>query len=79
MNATQTPTCEKARKAIYLPCPLCGEAEASINLYLHGLEDPDAQFYCQACEGEFGENQIREIVRRWSKLLAWLDAAPDCE
>lgn len=65
--------------AIHLPCPMCGEQEAGIKLYLAGLDDDDAQFTCAECEGEFGRNQIKEFIRKWSKLLAWMDSAPDMD
>lgn len=71
-------TCTIA-KAISMPCPKCGNEEAGIQVCLWALDDHDAQFKCVECEDEFGVNQIREFVRKWSKLLAWIDNAPDMD
>lgn len=73
-------TCTKTTaRAITLPCPMCGEAEAGIQINLDYLEDDDAQFHCRNCDSDFGRNTIEAIVRKWSKVLTWLDAAPDLE
>jgi hypothetical protein len=72
-------TCTKSLTAIKLPCPKCGEAEACISLSLFCLDDDDAQFTCTECEAEFGRNEITEFIRRWTKLLAWMDLAPDMD
>lgn len=72
-------TCTKPLTAIKLPCLKCGEEEACISLTLFALDDEDAQFTCAECEAEFGRNQIVTFVRKWTKLLAWLDQAPDVD
>jgi hypothetical protein len=77
---TMSMTCTKINaKAITMPCPKCGNEEAGIAVLLHCLDDNDCQFRCGECEEEFGSNQIREFVRKWSKLLAWIDNAPDMD
>lgn len=75
MSCTST----KTAKAIMLPCPMCGGEEAGIQVNLDYLEDDDAQFHCRDCDAEFGRNRIETILRKWAKVLAWLDAAPDCD
>lgn len=73
-------TCTKTTpKAIVLPCPFCGEENASILVRLWCLDTEDEQFQCGECESDFGSKQIREFIRKWSKLLAWIDAAPDMD
>lgn len=72
-------SCTKTVKAICLPCPMCGTAEAGIQINLDYLEDDDAQFHCRDCDAEFGRNAIESIVKKWTKILAWMDAAPDVD
>lgn len=72
-------TCTKPLIAIVLPCIRCGESEAGMNVRLDCLDDDDGQFECRSCGGEFGRSQIEAIVRKWGKLLSWLDAAPDVD
>lgn len=72
-------TTTKTLNAINLPCPMCGEEEAGIQINLDYLHDDDAQFHCRNCDSEFGRNRIEAIVRKWSKMLTWLDAAPDVD
>lgn len=61
---------------IILPCPCCGNAEAGINVRLHCIAEPDEQFECAECEECFGANQIHDFIAKWTKILAWVDAAP---
>lgn len=46
------------------PCPCCGEA--------HG----DEAFTCQECDAIFGREILKLIMRRWTKVLAWVDLMP---
>lgn len=73
---TAAPTCVKA---IAMPCPFCGEENAGVAVNLLCLDDDDAQFECKECGKEFGRNQVADIIRRWSRLLAWIDQAPDMD
>lgn len=63
-------------RGLALPCPCCGESEASISLDL--FDDPFASdtLHCQECEADFSAQQVRDLVRRWAPVLAWLDAMP---
>jgi uncharacterized protein (DUF983 family) len=57
---------------ILLPCPKCGEPEAAVNLYL----GEGNLFFCQSCEQEFSTDDLHDIVRKWTKVLRWVDAMP---
>jgi hypothetical protein len=48
-----------------VPCPLCGQEEATIDLCL-----ADGAFRCQDCEGDFGVEEIHLRITKWQKLLA---------
>lgn len=72
-------TCTKTAKAITMPCPKCGNEEAGIEVRLWCLDEGDDVFRCTECEEEFGREAIRELVRKWTKLLAWIDQAPDMD
>ena len=63
------------RKGGTLPCPLCGEAEACIQLDLSELHSEEA-CTCTSCGNEFGLDFVRDVIRRWGKVLAWIDSAP---
>jgi hypothetical protein len=55
-----------------LSCPLCGNADATLRLYLDDCETVT----CSECEEEFSLDVVRELVAAWTKVLAWVDAAP---
>ena len=60
---------------IQLPCPLCGEAKANINLYLWDTRT----FFCGECETEFEADHVRELIDKWTKVLNWVDTMPKDE
>ena len=62
----------KAARGILLPCPRCGELEATISL---NLADGDT-LTCSECDTEFGREDIRALVTRWAPVLSWLDGMP---
>jgi hypothetical protein len=62
--ATETTT----TRGIMLPCPRCGEAEANIMLHLG-----DQTLQCCECEEEFDADELRGIMARWVKVLAWME------
>lgn len=55
-----------------IPCPMCGEPSANIELQFH-----EGQFHCADCSGDFTLELISELVALWSQLLPWLKAMPD--
>lgn len=57
-----------------LPCPHCGEREASIAVHLATLEDDP--FVCGECEATFSIDHVRSLIRRWTRVLAWLENVP---
>ena len=64
-------------KAITLPCPKCGEENASIAVHLWTLDDETAvNFFCHECEAEISLQEVRGLIARWSRLLDWLETAP---
>jgi uncharacterized protein (DUF983 family) len=74
---TQQPalTCVPASRGILLPCPHCGESEATITLNLSDMET----MTCQECDAEFTTDDVRNIIAKWTPVLKWLDAAPTAE
>lgn len=65
-------TDENSDRGLLLPCPLCGEPNASICLNLS-----DGQtFTCHECEGEFVVADVQRFITRWSAVLAWVGALP---
>lgn len=69
MNETTT------ARGLTLPCPCCHEAGACITLHLAEVD----RFTCLECEEEFTTDDVREMidrVKRWEKVLAWVDAMP---
>ena len=65
--ATET----KTTKGFDVACIRCGET-GCIRLDLSDVE----QFACGSCDSEFTADDIREHVKAWAKVLAWIDTAP---
>lgn len=79
MNATTTQPAapDAASRNILLPCPRCGEESATILLNLSVLgEQDDDHFTCRDCDGVFSAREMRAIVGKWARVLAWVDQAP---
>jgi transcription initiation factor IIE alpha subunit len=57
---------------ILLPCPKCGEPEATITLHL----SEGNLFTCTECEAEFSADDLHAIIRKWQKVLTWVEAMP---
>jgi transcription elongation factor Elf1 len=55
-----------------LPCPCCGCSEATITLCLADA----TTLTCQDCGGEFTTDDVRSLIRKWAKVLKWVDAMP---
>lgn len=70
-TTTTTPARENSTGNI-MPCPCCGEAEATILLNLADTAD----FRCQECEAEFTREDVDRLIRKWGRLLLWIDAMP---
>ena len=60
-----------------LTCFKCGETDC---ISLAGLSDlsADDAFTCRECNTDFSAADVREMLDGWSRLLAWIDAAPTC-
>lgn len=52
-------------------CPLCGEKDV-----LHVALDDVATLVCSVCGEELDVCHVREILRNWQVILAWLETAP---
>lgn len=76
-TATQSSTQTKPA-AIQLPCLCCGEPMANVSVNLWQL-DGDEAITCQECNGEFSLAHVRDVLGKWSKVLAWLEAAPQLD
>jgi uncharacterized protein (DUF983 family) len=69
-----TPTCSTptpVSRGFVLPCPKCGNAESCISLHLDDCET----FTCRECDEEFTADDVRDLIAKWGKVLAWIDAA----
>jgi hypothetical protein len=79
MNAT-TPTlaiaptpaaAPVARGFADLDCPCCG-AQGGITVHLGSLDE----FHCGECDADFDAETVRNLIARWTRVLAWIDLAP---
>ena len=74
VNPVPTPAlhCVPVSRGLLLPCPRCGEAEATIHLYLSDMET----LYCADCEEEFSVADVQTFIAKWAPVLAWINQAP---
>jgi transcription elongation factor Elf1 len=63
---------EHSTRGMTLPCPHCGEEQAVISL---NLADMDS-FTCQECNAEFDTDSVRNLIAKWTRILAWIGTAP---
>jgi transcription elongation factor Elf1 len=54
-----------------LPCPHCGEQQATILLDLTNLED----LHCQDCDQDYTLEDVRSFIEQWGKVLRWVSIA----
>jgi hypothetical protein len=59
-----------------LPCPLCGQADSGVQVELTDLTGETA-FHCPACEADFGPDDVRQMISKWTAVLRWIDLAPE--
>ncbi len=79
MQTAPTPTCTRpALKPMTLPCPRCGEASASISLELFRLGEGE-ELHCHDCDADFSLDEVRELIARWTRVVAWIDTVPQGE
>jgi transcription elongation factor Elf1 len=60
-----------AATGILLPCPCCGDAEASISLNL-----ADGTLKCNVCDADFDLDFVRLLISKWTRVVAWIGAMP---
>jgi len=61
-------------RGILLPCPCCGEPEATIDLTL-----ATRVLHCQECDTEFTTQDVANLIAKWQPVLAWLQQMPGAE
>ncbi len=59
-------------RGLTLPCPCCGEAEATVLLSLADLES----CHCADCDADFTLADVRAFLDRWGKVLVWVGTFP---
>lgn len=57
-----------------LPCPCCGEEQASVMLTL--ADDDSECFKCVECDADFSKATIREFMAKWGAVMTWLETMP---
>ena len=68
--ASQNTTTASAT-GVSLPCPRCGEAQATMMLDMSSKE-----FTCQECNEVFHVDEMRDVVARWTRIIGWVDLMP---
>lgn len=77
INPETTPA-PKGLPCVQLNCPLCGEPNANLSINLWTLDDPaGTNVTCAECNGEFSLDDVRTFIKRWTRLLGWLESIPD--
>lgn len=61
-------------RGITVCCPKCNEP-GTITVNVGDV----SELHCTSCDEEITADDVRAIIRGWSKLLAWLDTAPELE
>jgi hypothetical protein len=59
-------------RGLLLPCPQCGEPNACMLL---DLSEGD-RFSCQENDCEFRADDVRDLIKRWGPVLAWVEQMP---
>ena len=72
MTTATEKTTEATTRGFAVACIHCGET-GCVRTDLSDL----SQFVCTSCDTEFTADDVREFVRQWAKVLAWIDTAPE--
>jgi hypothetical protein len=70
MNGAAPKGAPGARGLGLLPCPLCGEQQATIDLCL-----ADFNLRCQDCDSDLAVADIEAFIAKWQRVLDWLALA----
>lgn len=55
----------------HIPCLKCGETDTvKVSLDTMG-------FLCTSCDGEWTADDVRAVMDAWTKVLAWVELAPE--
>jgi transcription elongation factor Elf1 len=63
-----------AATGVTLPCPCCGDAEASISLNL-----VDRTFKCNVCDADFDMEFVQLVLTKWTRVAKWVETMPTDE
>ena len=55
-----------------VPCPKCGQAEATVRLDLSDLET----CHCVDCDETFSLDLVRDFIAKWQRVLGWVATCP---
>jgi uncharacterized protein (DUF983 family) len=72
---SEKPEFTLAERGLTLPCPRCGQAEAT---FVVRLTDP-SEVTCEDCEESIAVAELRDIIRKWGPIIGWLDSFPVVE
>lgn len=66
-----TTTTKATQRGFRVACPKCGEG--NVMVYLGDMD----MLHCPDCSEDMRLDFIRQLVREWQPVLAWLDSAPE--
>jgi hypothetical protein len=69
-NGAAAKDAPRARGLGLLPCPLCGEQQATIDLCL-----ADFNLHCQDCDSDLTVAEVEAFIAKWRRVLDWLALA----
>jgi hypothetical protein len=69
-NGTKALDAPRVRGIGLLPCPLCGEQQATIDLCL-----ADFNLHCQDCDSDLTVAEVEAFIAKWQRVLSWLALA----
>jgi uncharacterized protein (DUF983 family) len=72
---SEKPEFTLAERGLTLPCPRCGQAEAT---FVVRLTDP-SEVTCEDCEESIAVAELNDIIRKWIPICAWLHTFPVVE
>jgi hypothetical protein len=72
MHSLHPASTQSAIPGLTLPCLRCGDPAAAINLELASA----SRFWCAECQSAFSVADVREVIEKWTAVLAWLARMP---
>jgi uncharacterized protein (DUF983 family) len=74
-DRTEKPEFTLSERGLTLPCPRCGQAEATFAVR---LTDP-SEVTCEDCEEDIAVDELRDLIRKWQPICVWLHTFPVVE